>query len=79
MYGVIYMLQFPYPNDPKMQSLELFDTFDEAKDRTEELADVFIEEYGEEYIEHATVRRPVAIMSNGETIGYAFIQKVEQQ
>ena len=53
---------FPDFEDPRMLSLELFPTFAEAEKRTREMAENFMEEYGEECIEYATEKRPVAVM-----------------
>ena len=78
MYGVINIIKFPDFEDPRMLSLELFPTFDEAEKRTREIVEKFIEEYGEDYVEYATEKRPVAIMFNGDVIAYAFIEKVKE-
>lgn len=79
MYGVIYLIQLPIKEDPRLLSLELFPHFDDAKKRTEELIKEFVEEYGEDYIEHASKENPVAIMFNGEVTGYAYIKKVSEK
>lgn len=76
MYGVAYLIQFPNKEDPRMLSLDLFETFDEALERTKQLAEDFIEEYGEDIIEYATESNPVTVMYNGEVTAYAYIQKV---
>ena len=78
MYGVINIIKFPDFEDPRMLSLELFPTFVEAEKRTREIVEKFIEEYGEDYVEYATEKRPVAIMFNGDVIAYAFIEKVKE-
>ena len=76
MYGVIYIICFPHKEDPKMQSLELFNSYDEAEKRTQEIIKEFIEEYGEDLTVYATPQKPVAIMFNGEVTAYAYIKKV---
>lgn len=76
MYGVINMRMYPDREDPKLISLELFGSFAEAVERSEELMVQFREDYGEEYFEHAAERKPVAIMFNGEVTEYAYIAKV---
>ena len=76
MYGVIYIICFPHNGDPEMQSLELFNSYDEAKKRTQEIVKEFIENYDEDYIQYATPEKPVTIMSNGEVTSYAYIEKV---
>lgn len=77
MYGVIYLLKFPDEEDPSLESLELFDTFEEAEKRTREIVAQFLEEYGDDYSKFATEKNPDAIMSNGEVVGYAFIRKAD--
>ena len=59
-----------------MQSLELFNSYDEAERRIQEIIEEFIELYGEDIIEYATPKKPVAIMFNGEVTAYAYIEKV---
>ena len=76
MYGVIYLIQFSDNQDPEMQSLELYSTYEEAEQRTHEIVTDFIDEYGEDDIEYGTESNPVTIMYNGEVTGYAFIEKV---
>lgn len=76
MYGVIYLIHFPDDQDPKLQSLELYLTYEEAEQRTRDIASEFNGEYGEDFTQHATKKKPVAVMYNGEVTGYAFIQKV---
>ncbi len=76
MYGVIYLIQFPDEQDPEIQSLELYPTYEEAEQRSREIVSEFINEYGEDQIEYATVDDPVTVMYNGEVTGYAFIEKV---
>ena len=78
MYGVVNIIQFPNMQDPEMLSLELFSTFEEAEKRTRDIAAQFIEEYGEDIIEYATVSNPVAVMFNGEVTAYAYIVKVKE-
>lgn len=76
MYGVIYLIHFPDNQDPEMQSLELYPTYEKAEQRTREIVSEFNEEYGEDFTQHATEKKPVAVMYNGEVTGYAFIQMV---
>ncbi len=77
MYGVVYMIQFPGYEDPKMKSLELFSSFDEAVERSEEIIKEFKEEYDIDYVEHATREKPVTIMDNGEVTGYVYIVETQ--
>ena len=76
MYGVIYLIQFPDDQDPEMQSLELYPTYEDAEKRTREIVSEFIDEYGEDDIEYATEDDPVTVMYNGEVTGFAFIERV---
>ena len=78
MYGVVNIIKYPDFEDPKMLSLELFPTFDEAANRTKAIIETFIEEYGEDYIQTATKEEPIAIMSNGEVVEYAYIVEVKE-
>lgn len=43
--------------------------------RSEEIIKEFIDDYGEDYIEHATKKNPVAVMGNGDVTGYVYIVK----
>ena len=79
MYGVAYLIHFPDEEDPNMLSLELFETFDEALERTKQIAEDFIADYGEDIIEYATESNPVTVMFNGEVTAYAYIQKVSEK
>ena len=76
MYGVIYLIQYPEEQNPEMRSLELYPTYEKAEQRVRELVTEFINEYGEDYIEYGTDKKPLTIMYNGEVTGYAFVQKV---
>lgn len=76
MYGVVYIICCPYPEDPIIESLEIYNSFPEAQKRSEEIIENFIDDYGQDMIEHATKDNPVAIMSNGEVVGYAYIVEV---
>ncbi len=58
---------------------DFFDSFSEAKARTEELIKEFIEDFGEDIIEYATKADPVAVMYNGEVTAYAFIEEVKEK
>ena len=58
-----------------MLSLELFSSFAKAKERSEEIIKEFIDDYGEDYIEHATKKNPVAVMGNGDVTGYVYIEE----
>ena len=71
IYGVVNMILFPEDEDPEMLSLELFSSFAKAKEIIKE----FIDDYGEDYIEHATKKNPVAVMGNGDVTGYVYIVK----
>ena len=75
IYGVVNMILFPEDEDPEMLSLELFSSFAKAKERSEEIIKEFIDDYGEDYIEHATKNNPVAVMGNGDVTGYVYIVK----
>ena len=61
IYGVVNMILFP--------------SFAKAKERSEEIIKEFIDDYGEDYIEHATKKNPVAVMGNGDVTGYVYIVK----
>jgi len=76
MYGVIYIICFPHEQDPRMESLELFNSYDEAEKRTQEIIKEFIEIYDEDFTKYATPKDPVAIMFNGEVTAYAYIKEV---
>ena len=70
IYGVVNMILFP-----EMLSLDLFSSFSKAKESSEVLIKEFIDDYGEDYIEHATKKNPVAVMGNGDVTGYVYIVK----
>lgn len=73
IYGVVNIMLLPDREEPKLVSMQLYYSFEEAMDRSEEIIEEFIDDYGEDYIEHATRKRPVAIMDNGEVTGYVYI------
>lgn len=73
VYGVINIMTAPCSENPKMLSLNLYSSFEKAIERSEEIIKDFIENYGGEYIEHATKENPMAIMSNDEVDGYVYI------
>ena len=79
MIGVVNLIVFPNSEDPKLRSLEIFNSFSEAKQRSEEIIEEFIEDYGEDWIEHATKEEPTAIMFNGEVTAYAYIIEVKNE
>ena len=76
MFGVAYLIQFPDGHEPRMESLELFNSFDDAEIRTREIIFKFIEEYGDDVIEYASKEDPVAIMYNGDVTAYVYIKEV---
>lgn len=77
MYGVVNILVLPCCMDPEMISLEVFSSFDKALERSEEIIEEFIDKYGRDEIVHATEKKPVAVMYNGEVTAYAYIVKVD--
>ena len=77
MYGVINIMMFPCSEDPEMESLELFPSFDKARERSEEIIKEFVDDYGEDYIEHTTKENSVAIMSNGDVTGFVYIVETQ--
>ena len=77
MYGAIYILLFPCCQDPIMKSLELFSSFEETAKRSEEIIKEFEEDYGIDYVEHATRENPVTVIGNGEVSGYVYIVETQ--
>lgn len=79
MYGVSYIIQIPYEEEPRMKSLEIFKSYEEAEKRTKEIMGDFFEEYGEDEscTEYASRSKPTAVMSNGDVTGYIFIKEVK--
>lgn len=73
IYGVINFMTISCNEEPEMLSLELFSTFEKAVERSEEIIKEFVDDYGEDYIEHATKERPIAIMGNDDMTGYVYI------
>ena len=41
MYGIAELIEYPNSEDPKLQRIELFDSLEEAINRTNRLIDVF--------------------------------------
>lgn len=78
MFAVAYLIHFPEEEDPRMESIQLYPSFDEAEKRTKELIDEFISDYGEDMIEYATKESPVAVMYNGDVTAYAYIKEVSK-
>ena len=65
----------PFNEEPEMLSLELFPSFKKAMERSEQIIEEFVNDYGEDYIKRATKENPVAIMGNGDVTGYVYIVK----
>ena len=78
MYAVAYLIHFPDEEDPRMESIQLYPSFEQAEIRTRELIDDFVELYGEDMIEYATKESPVAVMYNGDVTAYAYIKEVSK-
>ena len=77
MYGVIYLMYCTGSQDLNVQSLELYPTYEKAEQRTREIVEEFIDDFGEDFIEYGTADYPVTVMENGgEVISYVFIEKV---
>ena len=77
MFGLIIIYEFPDSPDPRVDGLEFYQSFYEAKQRTDFLINEFIEDYGKDYIERATEQNPMALASNGEVIWRGYIEKVQ--
>ena len=54
MYGIAELIEYPNSEDPKLQRIGLFDSLEEAINRTNSLIDVFFEEFGGDYCLEAT-------------------------
>ena len=78
MFAVAYLIHFPEEEDPRMESIQLYPSFDEAEKRTKELIDEFISDYGEDMIEYATKESPVAVMYNGDVDCIRLYKRSEQ-
>ncbi|EID86347.1 hypothetical protein MSI_06980 [Treponema sp. JC4] len=78
MFGLAKLIEYPDVQDPTMQGIELFDTFQEAQSRSEELINDFNENYGEDYSESASEKNPVAIASNGEVTWRGYIVEIQK-
>lgn len=75
-YGVVYMIMYPFSRDPEVKSLDLFSSFEEALEKTEDKIEEFEEFFGlddDALQQHATKKKPLAIMTNGEVVGYAAV------
>ncbi len=79
MYGICYLIHFPHEEDPRLESMEIFNSFEEAEERTREIMKNFFDEYGED--DFGTVypskNKPKAVMFNGEVTGFVFIKEIE--
>ena len=73
IYGVINIMTMPFNEEPETVSLELFPSFEKAMERSEQIIEEFVNDYGEEYIKYPTKDNPVAIMENGDVTGYVYI------
>ena len=78
MYGICYIIQYPCDNGPEIQSIESFESFKKAVDRSKEIMNEFFEDYGEDEFgtEYPDKNNPKAVMSNGEVTGYVFIKEI---
>ncbi|MCQ2521414.1 MAG: hypothetical protein MJ105_03455 [Lachnospiraceae bacterium] len=77
MYSVVNIVNYPGAEDPEMLSVEIYDSFADAHKRSEEIIEIFLEDFGEDYIEHATQKKPLAIMFNGDVTEYAYIVEIK--
>lgn len=76
MYGVTALLELPISEDPKLEQMETFLNLENAISRANELLDIFVEEYGEDYSQKATTNNMMAIGYNGEVTWRAYIAKI---
>ncbi len=68
MYGIAELIEYPNSEDPKLQRIGLFDSLEEAINRTNSLIDVFFEEFGGDYCLEATEKNMFAFATNDEVI-----------
>lgn len=79
MYGLAEILMFPDSDTPHLEKIEVHDSFDKAKIRSDELMKVFFDEYGEDYGREATPKRPIAEAYNGEVVWFAYISEIKEK
>ena len=78
MYCLVKLLCLPDGcGDPKLEGVEFFNSFEHAKKRSDELIEVFFDEYGELDREEATLKNPKAVAYNGEVTWFGFIKEIE--
>lgn len=77
MFSVVELMMFPISQKPDLCKVELYRTYDEALNRANSLLREFLEEFGEDYSEKASAKKPLATASNGEVDWWAYIKEVQ--
>ena len=78
MYCLIEQVLYPYKEKPKLLSVELYETFEDAQNRSEVLMQSFIEEYGSEYVNHAKIPKPIASADNDDVSWWCYIELIDE-
>lgn len=76
MYGIAVIFTFPNMQDPKVERIEVYPSLDKAITRANDLLAEFLEEYGEDYSEKATISKSTAYGYNGEVAWWAIIKEI---
>lgn len=77
MFSVVELMMFPVSQYPDLCKVELFPTYEKAIDRANSLLKEFLETFGEDYSVKASVKKPLAIASNGEVNWWAYIKEIQ--
>ena len=77
MFCLVKLLCFQEGYDPELEGVEFFNSFEQAKKRSDELIQVFFDEYGELDKEEATLENPKAMAYTDDVTWYGFIKEIE--
>ena len=77
MYAIAELLEIPDWNDPKLERIEVFDSLEEALSRSDELLDLYHEEYGEDYYERANSKNMFAYAGNSDVTWRLYISEIK--
>ena len=78
MIVLVSFMEIPDCQDYVIEGAELFERFEDAKLRSDELIANFIEEYGDDYSEMATEKEPMAYAGNGDVTRRIYIREIKE-
>ena len=77
MTALITFTQNPEQEDPRLEHLEFFSNFEDARERSDQLMLEFFDEYGKDCCERANEKKRFAWATNGEVVFRAYFKEIE--